>query len=244
MIVSILLLGFVIGMRHAIEADHVAAVASLTTRNKFSGSNALATAIKQGAVWGLGHTLTLFIVGAVVLLMENVIPERLAQSLELVVGMMLVFLGVDVLHRLWKQRIHFHLHKHNDGISHFHAHSHQQEAQHNPQKHVHQHPTGFPFRALFIGLMHGLAGSAALILLTLQTVQSPLLGMIYILLFGAGSIVGMAVLSVVIAVPLHYSADGLTWLHNGLQGVVGCATLLLGMMVVYHIGFVEGLLVS
>ncbi len=239
MTVSILLLGFLIGMRHAVEADHVAAVASLTTKN-----NSLAMAIKQGAVWGMGHTLTLFLVGTTVLLMESVIPVHLVQSLELIVGVMLVLLGVDVLYRLWKRRIHFHLHKHNNGVVHFHAHSHKKETQHNPQKHHHQHPVGFPFRALFIGLMHGLAGSAALILLTLQSVQSPLLGMLYILLFGLGSIVGMAVLSAVIAIPLHYSANGLTWLHNGLQGVVGCATLSLGVMVIYQIGFVEGLLLS
>lgn len=239
MTVSILLLGFIIGMRHAVEADHVAAVASLTAKN-----NSMASAIKQGVVWGLGHTLTLFVVGTVVLLMEGIIPGHLVRSLELIVGVMLVLLGVDVLYRLWKQQIHFHSHQHNNGITHFHAHSHQKETQHNPQQHVHRHPIGFPFRALFIGLMHGLAGSAALILLTLQTVQSPLLGMLYILLFGVGSIVGMAVLSVVIAVPLHYSARGLTCLHNGLQGVIGCSTLSLGVMMIYHIGFVEGLLVS
>ncbi len=239
MTISILLLGFLIGMRHAVEADHVAAVASLTTQ-----SNSMASAIKQGAVWGLGHTLTLFFVGSLVLLTEGVIPEYLARSLELIVGVMLVMLGVDVLRRLWKQRIHFHSHQHNDGVIHFHAHSHQKEIQHNPQKHEHHHPVGFPFRALFIGLMHGLAGSAALILLTLQTVQSPLLGMFYIFIFGVGSIVGMAVLTAVIAIPLHYSANGLTWLHNGLQGVVGCATFSLGVLVIFHIGFVEGLLVS
>ena len=244
MTASILLVGFLIGMRHAVEADHVAAVASLTARSNSQGRNSLASAIKQGTVWGLGHTLTLFVVGSVVLFMENVIPDHLVLLLELIVGVMLVLLGVDVLQRLCKERIHFHLHNHNNEIVHFHAHSHHNEKIHNPQKHVHQHPTGFPFRALFVGLMHGLEGSAALIMLTLQTVQSPLLGMFYILLFGIGSIVGMAVLSVAIAVPLSYSTSVLTWLHNGLQGVIGCATLSLGVLVIYHIGFVEGLLLS
>lgn len=235
MIFSILMLGFFIGMRHAVEADHVAAVASLTTRTR-----SLASAVKQGAVWGLGHTLTLFIVGTAVLLMENVIPEHLAQSLELIVGVMLVLLGTDVLYRLGKDRIHFHFHKHRNGSVHLHAHSHQKGEQHNPQRHEHRHPAGFPVRALLVGSMHGLAGSAALILLTLQTVQSPLTGMLYILLFGAGSIAGMAALSVVIAVPLHYSSRGLAWLHNGLQGVIGCGTLFLGVIVIYRIGFLEG----
>ncbi|MGI8739774.1 MAG: urease accessory protein [Gammaproteobacteria bacterium] len=227
---GVLLLGFLIGMRHAVEADHVAAVATLATR-----SRSIADAVRQGAIWGLGHTLTLLAVGSIVLLLNAVVPERAAQALEFAVGVMLVGLGFDVLRRMLKARIHFHTHRHADGAEHFHAHAHDPEADHDPAHHNHEHARGFPFRALFVGLMHGMAGSAALILLTLETVSSPAVGITYIALFGVGSIAGMAALSVVIAVPLRYSAHGLTRLHNGVQGVIGVATVMLGGMLMYQV---------
>jgi hypothetical protein len=234
---SLLLLGFLIGMRHALEADHVAAVASLATR-----SPSIAHAVKQGAFWGLGHTLTLFIFGSIVIWMDTIMPEKLAQGLELAVGVMLIFLGADVFRRMFRERVHFHSHFHRDGAFHFHAHAHAGEQGHDPQRHEHVHQAGFPLRALLVGLMHGMAGSAALILLTLQTVRSPATGMIYILVFGVGSILGMAALSAIIVIPLHKSAKRLTWLHNGLQAVIGMATILFGTAVIYEVGIVEGLL--
>ena len=229
-VTGILLLGFLIGMRHAVEADHVAAVATLAT-----GSGSLAQSLGQGAVWGLGHTLTLFTVGAVVLLMNAIVPERAVQWLEFAVGVMLVALGVDVLRRLLSARIHFHTHRHADGVAHFHAHAHAPQEHHDAERHDHAHVQGFPFRALFVGSMHGMAGSAALILLTLETVQSPLLGMMYIAVFGLGSMAGMAMLSVVIAVPLRYSARGLTRLHNGLQALIGTGTIALGGLMMVRV---------
>jgi ABC-type nickel/cobalt efflux system permease component RcnA len=237
MSLTLLLLGFLIGMRHAVETDHVAAVASLATR-----SNSVRDTVRQGAAWGLGHTVTLFLFGSVVLVLGLVMPQPMAQTLELGVGLMLVILGLDVLRRLARERIHFHLHHHDDGEAHFHAHSHAGEARHDPRRHAHEHPDGFPFRALFVGLMHGMAGSAALILLTIQTIESPLLGLLYIALFGVGSMLGMALLSFAIAIPLRYSARGMTWLHNALQAVVGVATIFIGAMLVYQVGWREHLL--
>ncbi len=229
---TLLALGFLIGMRHALEADHVAAVASLAT-----GARSVGETVRQGAAWGLGHTLTLFLFGSVVLVMDTVIPERLADGLEFAVGLMLIVLGADVLRRLKKQRVHFHLHRHADGVAHFHAHSHAgEQGPHDPDHHHHEHPRGFPLRALAVGLMHGMAGSAALILLTLQTVQTPLVGLAYIALFGIGSIAGMAVLSAVIAFPLRRTARGLTRLHQGLQAVVGVVTIGLGLSVAMALG--------
>ncbi len=218
---SLLLIGFLIGMRHALEADHVAAVASLATRSANMNDT-----LKQGAVWGIGHTITLFLFSSVVILFNSAISEQLAATLEFAVGLMLIFLGFDVLRRLFKEPVHFHLHRHDQNPHHLHAHSHIGENEHAHSKHLHTH--GFPKRALLIGLMHGMAGSAALIILTLQTVQSPLTGLLYILFFGIGSIFGMAVLSVIITIPFRYSANGLTWLYNGLQIIVGIATLSLG----------------
>lgn len=233
---TLLFFGFLIGMRHAIEADHVAAVASLTTK-----ANSMQSAITQGAVWGLGHTLTLFLVGTIVLLLDTLIPEQVASLLEFIVGIMLVLLGIDVLRRLYKDRIHFHLHEHQNGEKHFHAHSHKNETGHDPKHHEHEHKQPFPYRALFVGLMHGLAGSAALLLLTLDTVPSITTGIVYISLFGIGSIFGMALLSIVIAAPLRYSATNLTWLHHSLQFTIGAATIVIGSLLIHEVGIIQSL---
>ena len=225
---SLLLLGFVIGMRHAVEADHVAAVSSLATR-----AGSVKETIRQGTAWGIGHTVTLFLIGSFVLLVDTLVPARVAAALELLVGLMLVGLGADVIRRLVRERVHFHLHRHGDGTTHFHAHSHAGETRHDQARHEHHHHGRLPIRALLVGLMHGMAGSAALILLTLQTVSSPWTGLLYIALFGLGSTLGMAVLSAVIAVPLRYSARGVTWLHSGLQATVGIATIAIGARLIY-----------
>lgn len=227
--ISTLLLGFLIGMRHALEADHVAAVASLATR-----AGSAAQTVRLGVAWGLGHTFTLMLFGGAVLWLDSVVPEQLAQALEFAVGCMLILLGADVLRRLALQRIHFHTHQHLDGPRHFHAHRHVAQRPHDREAHRHVHPRGFPYRALLVGLMHGMAGSAALILLTLQTMTSPWLGMVYIAVFGIGSVAGMALLSIIIAVPLQRSARGLTWAHNALQLVIGVVTVTLGALVIYN----------
>jgi ABC-type nickel/cobalt efflux system permease component RcnA len=228
---SILGLGFLIGMQHALEADHVAAVASLATKNQ-----TLKQAIKQGSIWGLGHSIALLIVGAFVIMLDTVLPETVAHWLEFTVGIMLVVLGVDVMRRLIKDRVHFHLHKHETGKPHIHAHSHRGEGAHEASSHAHRHPKGITARVLAVGLMHGMAGSAALLLLVAGTLESPTIGILYIVLFGVGSIVGMAVLSAVISVPLRYSAKSMTWAYNGIQGTIGIATIMLGAYTMYSLG--------
>jgi sulfite exporter TauE/SafE len=227
---SILALGFVLGLRHATDADHLAAVATLATR-----SRSLAHTIAQGVAWGAGHTLTLMLFGGAVLVLGAVVPERAAQALELAVGVMLVLLGADTLNRLRRERIHFHAHRHAAGAAHFHAHSHRGEsAPHDAARH--EHPHGFPFRALFVGMVHGLAGSAALVLLSLEAVRSPAMGLAYIAIFGLGSILGMAVLSAVVAVPLRLTSHRMGRTYHGLSAAVGLATVLLGCWIVLRIG--------
>ncbi len=223
---GILFMGLLIGLRHAIETDHLAAVATLATR-----SRSMRQTIRLGATWGVGHTLTLFLFGSVVLWMDTVIPEPLAQGLEFAVGGMLVLLGLDVLHRLWRERVHFHLHRHEDGTVHVHAHSHRGQKQHDDAAHAHEHPQGFSLRALLVGMMHGMAGSAALILLTLQTIQDPWMGMVHILVFGLGSVVGMALVSAVIAVPMQLTDRRLTWAHGMFQALIGLFTTATGLWV-------------
>lgn len=229
---TLLGLGFALGMRHALEADHAAAVASLALR-----SRSLSHTIRQGLAWGIGHTLTLLLFSSVVLILGLVIPEQFAEALECAVGVMLIGLGFDVLRRMWKERIHFHIHQHPDEPPHFHAHAHHTRESHAaPMAHRHVHPSGFPYRALLVGLMHGMAGSAALIVLTLQTVISPADAISYILMFGLGSTLGMGLFSLVMAIPLWYSPHSLTWLHQGFQTCVGILTALLGFFVIYQHG--------
>ena len=224
---TLLGLGFVLGLRHALEADHAAAVASLATQNR-----SVLQTMKQGIVWGFGHTVTLLLFGSVVLIIGGVIPEHFADGLECAVGFMLVGLGIDVFRRIRNERIHFHLHQHSNAAPHFHAHSHAPNIPHTEGTHQHTHSQRFPYRAFIVGLMHGMAGSAALILLTLNTVMSPSIAIGYIVVFGIGSILGMGLLSIVIAIPLCYSAHSLTRVHQGLQAMVGVGTILLGGYVI------------
>ena len=235
---SVIFLGFLIGMQHAMEADHVAAVASLATR-----SGSVSQAVRQGAAWGAGHAFTLFLIGGFVLVMDTLVPQRFAQGLELAVGFMLVLLGVDVLRRLLRERIHFHLHQHGTTV-HFHAHSHQSGQPHAEDSHQHEHAQRLPLRALFVGIMHGMAGSAALIILALNSVDSIARGILYIALFGVGSILGMAILAAVISLPLKYSSRSFTWAHNGLKAAVGMVTIGLGSTLIYELGIIQGLLLG
>lgn len=226
--IPVFLFGVLMGLRHAFEADHLAAVASLATR-----SRSLKSGLLQGTAWGLGHTLTLLLAGGTCLLLGRAMPQGWATGLELLVGIMLLVLGLDVLWRIRRQHVHVHVHGHGDGTRHWHAHPHAPETTHDG--HEHRHPHRLPARALVVGLVHGLAGSAALLLLTLQTVPSPWLGLGYIALFGAGSMLGMAVLSAVIMVPLRAASHLVARLQRGLEALVGAATVVIGLKVVYQI---------
>src|SRR3979490_2152329 len=207
-------LGFLLGMSHALEADHVAAVSSIAARR-----TDMRDIVKHGLTWGLGHTVTLFIFAGAAILLGHAISEHLARPLETAVGIMLVGLGAHVLWRLWRDPGHFHEHGHGDGTKHIHVHSHVNETiPHRNSAHLHQH--GFRWRSLLVGLMHGMAGSAALLVLAVSQVANPTYGMFYVLLFGIGALLGMGALSVVIAVPLAVSARWLTWANPGLQAGV------------------------
>lgn len=225
-------MGLLLGMQHALEADHVAAVSSLCT-----GTRSVRRIATHGAVWGLGHSLTLFIFAGAAVLLDLRFGEILAQVLEGVVGVMLILLGGQVLFRLWRERLHFHTHRHSDGRTHFHVHSHLGEnVDHDPDHHVHAHANRLPLRTLVVGMVHGLAGSTALVVLTAATVQDPVIGLLYVGLFGLGSIAGMTVLSSLLAVPMAWTAQAFTWAHRSLQAVVGLATMGLGTALLVEAG--------
>ena len=208
--VAFLLLGFAVGLRHALEADHVAAVVSLATRGA-----SLRSQVAQGALWGLGHTLTLLAVAGTCIGLGLSIPPGWERAFEALVGAMLVVLGISVFARLRRERIHLHPHRHADGTFHLHAH------QHVDGGHAHVH---VPLRALLVGTVHGLAGSAALVLVIAGSTRSPLVGLLYVALFGIGSILGMSALAATVAVPVRASAT----LHAALCAVAGIASLALG----------------
>lgn len=221
---GILGLGFLLGMQHALEADHIAAVSSIAARR-----SRISDIVKHGLTWGLGHTLTLFVFAGVAILLGRAIPESVAKPIEGAVGVMLIGLGAHVLWRLWRDRVHFHRHGHADGTVHFHAHSHAgQTLPHFRTLHAHEH--GFRWRTLLVGLMHGMAGSAALLLLAATQASSPAAGLGYVALFGIGSMIGMAALSAVIAVPIAVSARFLTAANHALQGAVGLVTVAIGLV--------------
>lgn len=229
---SILLFGFLIGMQHALEADHVAALSSICTDTR--SVRRIAT---HGAVWGLGHSVTLLIFAGAAVFSDLRFDDNLAYALECIVGVMLVLLGGQVLVRLWRDRVHFHSHRHADGRTHFHVHSHRPEdVDHDPERHVHTHASKLPVRTLLVGMVHGLAGSAALVILTASTVQDPVIGLLYVALFGLGSIAGMTVLSSLLAVPLAWTAQALTWTRRSLQAAVGLATMALGILLLMETG--------
>lgn len=223
-----LVLGFLLGMRHALESDHVAAVATLATR-----SGSIRDTVLLGAVWGLGHTLTLVLACSAVLFVGVLIPARVAYGLELAAALMLVVLGVDVVRRLRRGRIHLHRHRHADGTTHVHAHAHQEgldgPCAHRHALHDHDHLPGCARRALLVGVMHGMAGSAALIMLAIPLGRSALAGLSYVLLFGGGSVAGMALFSAVVAIPLRWSAQRFAGLNAVLQGAVGALSIGIGI---------------
>jgi cytochrome c biogenesis protein CcdA len=229
---GILGLGFLLGMQHALEADHIAAVSSIAARRTDVGD-----IVKHGLTWGLGHTLTLFAFAGAALLLGRAIPEHLERPIEGAVGVMLIGLGAHVLWRLWRDRVHFHAHSHGDGTVHIHAHSHAGETVAHARA-AHAHPHGFRWRTLLVGLMHGMAGSAALLVLTVSQAPNAAVGLGYVALFGIGSMIGMGALSIVIAIPLAISARWLTLANRALQAAVGIVTIAIGVMTIHATAFV------
>jgi sulfite exporter TauE/SafE len=225
-------LGFLIGLQHALEADHIAAVASLA-----SDKTGLRRIVRHGALWGLGHAISLGAFGGVVFALKLSLSSNLASALEFAVGAMLVFLGGRVIYRVVRERIHFHVHRHAGGEAHFHAHSHTGDVtDHRASAHAHVHPDGSWKRSLSVGMMHGLAGSAALVALSAATASTPLAGLVFMVLFGIGSVLGMAAFSAVIAVPLTLTARTLTWANRGLQVIAGLVAFGFGLHIMYETG--------
>ena len=262
-LLSIVALGFFLGMRHATDPDHVIAISTIVSRHRSVGQAAVI-----GALWGIGHTVTILIVGTGIVVFGWVIPARIGLSMEFSVGLMLILLGALnltgilrwitneflPLHREAQgsaaEAMHSHAHAHGDYI-HTHPHA------HNPDVHTHD-PARTPLnwmdrhfrglgvyqavRPLVVGFVHGLAGSAAIALLVLATIRNPRWAILYLLVFGIGTIAGMMLITGALVIPFAFSSGRFSRLNSGLRIASGVVSLGFGLFLIYQIGFVNGLL--
>ena len=236
-LLAALVLGILLGSKHSLDPDHVVAVSTIVSEYK----NPLRS-FWVGISWGLGHTTTLLIIGIVIIALRLTIPERMALLFEFTVGVMLVGLGIQVIYSFRKKKVHQHAHGHEEE-AHHHFHSHSKSPEHVPEHH-NTHGIGKPFlrrKSYVIGLVHGLAGSAALMLLVLASIESPIAGLAYILLFGLGSVLSMGIMTVIIGLPFVMSAGRLPNFNRTIQFAVGSLSILFGGFLMYQIGFVDGL---
>ena len=223
---SVLLLGFFLGLRHAIEADHLAAVSAIVSEKK----NIFSAAI-VGGMWGIGHTISLFVVGAIVIFLKLQISESVEAKLEAIVGGMLVLLGLNALKNLLTAKeIHAHTHEHSQQAhTHFHLHKEEKKEESTGKSHHRFSP-----RSVLIGMVHGLAGSAALTILVVPTIKSPVIALLYILIFGIGSIGGMMIMSFIIGLPFHFTATNFVFLNKAIRLCAGIFSLGLGSYIIYE----------
>jgi ABC-type nickel/cobalt efflux system permease component RcnA len=232
---SILALGFTLGLKHALDADHLVAVSTIV-----SGRRGILGSSIVGGLWGLGHTLSLVAVGLLVIALHIQIPEKVAMGMEFTVALMLVILGLNVLRSMRKGHTHSHAH---GGVSHVHPHAHDHEESHlrtagtAPLK---EGLTGGK-RSVFIGMVHGLAGSAALMLVVLTTIPSAGLAMSYIAIFGLGSVGGMMLMSTLLGLPFALTARKFESLNSVIRGVSGAVSVGFGLFLVWQIGITQGL---
>ena len=231
--ISVLAFGFILGLKHAVEADHVAAVSTIVSERQSLLSSSLV-----GGLWGVGHTISLLVAGIAVILLHIKISERTALALEFCVALMLILLGLLAIRKLWRGgRLHLHAHEHG-GHLHVHPHLHDPEPETEPHTH---HGLKLGARPLVIGMVHGLAGSAALMLLVLSTISSPAVGLTYIVIFGIGSIGGMMLMSALVGLPMRLTAKRFTRANLMIRGLAGLFSVSFGLFMVYEIGFVDGL---
>ena len=259
-LLSVIALGFFLGMRHATDPDHVVAVSTIVSRHR-----SMKQAAVIGAFWGLGHTITILLVGGGIIFFGWVIPTRVGLSMELSVGVMLILLGILNLTGMQQRMtdalsaaghahgaVHSHSHSHGDYI-HSHPHAHEPESHphatadtplHWLDRHLGSLGVYQMVRPLVVGLVHGLAGSAAVALLVLATIHDPKWGALYLAIFGVGTIAGMMIITGAMGVPFAYGQERFARFSQFLRIASGAISVAFGLFLVYQIGFVSGLFTS
>ncbi|MEP7053253.1 MAG: high-affinity nickel-transport family protein [Pseudomonadota bacterium] len=222
-VTGILGLGFALGMRHATDADHVVAVSAIVARER-----TLRAAAPIGILWGLGHTVTVFLVGGVIILFDVVIPPHVGLAMEFCVALMLVLLGALNIGQLVRKRY---------ALSHAHA----SHAHGHPHASSVNEPRPRSMRPLWIGTIHGLAGSAAIALLVLGTIRDAFWALGYLVVFGAGTLAGMLLITLALALPVAATARRFERLHRTLGVLTGVVSLAFGALLIYDIAFVHRL---
>jgi len=248
-LLAIISVGFVLGMRHATDADHVVAVTTIVSRER-----SLGPAAWLGALWGVGHTVTIVIVGGAIILFNVVIPPRVGLLMELAVSLMLIALGVWNLRGTWRALVemvrpaaaahaHPHVHAHGDYV---HAHPHPHDREPHPHR-LDQTPLARldrSFRQLrayqivrpvVVGVVHGLAGSAAVALLVLTTIRTPSWAMAYLVLFGIGTVAGMLLVTMALAAPFTFMRRHVPIARQRLQAATGLVSVCFGLFLAYQI---------
>jgi high-affinity nickel permease len=258
-VLSITAVGFFLGMRHATDPDHVIAVSTIVSRQP-----KLARAALIGAFWGLGHTVTIFVVGAAIILFNLTIPARVGLSMELSVGIMLIVLGIVNVVSFFRSLPSPPLDEPAGNAGHSHPHSHGDYIHNHPHRHdpeIHPHaadktPLAMLDRALgrsgwyqhlrplAVGIVHGLAGSAAVALLVLATIRNTQWAITYLLVFGVGTIAGMMVITMSLASAIKVVGARSHRVSRRLAVASGFLSLAFGCVVVYQVGFVNGLFTS
>ncbi|OPA74738.1 MULTISPECIES: sulfite exporter TauE/SafE family protein [Paenibacillus] len=224
-LLSVLGVGFLLGIKHAIEPDHVIAVSTIASHSKKLWRTSLA-----GVFWGIGHTTTLFVVGLILILTKNNISEKVSGSLEFLVGIMLVYLGISSLISVGRsKKAYLHQHQH-----------HHEEHTHYVSQPTASHKGISYIKSMVIGLVHGIAGSGAMVLLTMSTVQSVWDGALYILIFGLGTIAGMLLFTTILGIPFVLSASN-RHVNLTLTQVTGVVSTLFGFYYIYSLGITQGL---
>ena len=258
---AIALLGLLLGMRHATDPDHVIAVTTILSRE-----HRLAAATRIGVIWGLGHTITVLIVGAAIIVFKIAIPARLGLAMEFAVAVVLILLGVGAAASLVRKGanrmrgaspqadhllVHAHAHTH-DGATHVHPHVH--VGNHEPGDDAMHRDHRMPadvlpsfaarrplLRSFAVGLVHGLAGSAAIALLVLSAIPSPLWATLYLAIFCVGTVIGMGLITTAIATPFMVVSRQASWIRQGLVTGSGLLSFGFGLFLAYQIGIVDHL---
>ncbi|MFQ5574128.1 MAG: urease accessory protein UreH [Terriglobia bacterium] len=219
---SVLLLGFLLGVKHAFDADHIVAISTIVGRTQ-----RISETIRIGVLWGLGHMASLGLVGLAVLGLHLNIAGRTATFLEFLVACALIALGISSVWAYLRRNFHFHRHTHDEG-AHFHLHQHARKVQ---SGHVHRDDTAshrHRHKSIALGVVHGLAGSAALMLLALTAADTFYGGLLYILCFSLGAVLGMAALGFLIGLPFLVSAGRFSRVNGFLNVAAGLGSVGLG----------------